>query len=120
MRRRKALIVGIGYRNHKHLSPLPGCLNDVCEMFNLLTGDMFGFDQRDVKVLCDEISTIGHVRVQQPTRINILLEMNWLTQGIVAGDSVIFFFAGHGESVHDVSGDEIETGIDQVCFNYLQ
>ena len=115
MRRSKALIVGIGYQNHKHLCPLRGCRNDVLEMFQLIVGPIFGFDPRNVRVLCDELQQVESVRVEQPTRINILRDLKWLTQGIRPGDSVVFFFAGHGESVRDSSGDEVETGIDQVC-----
>lgn len=111
--RKKALLVGIGYRNHKHLTPLRGCKNDVLQMFALLSSELFGFPERNIRVLCDELSQLGTVRVGSPTRTNILRDMKWLTEGVVAGDSVFFFFAGHGERVQDTSGDEKDTGFDQ-------
>lgn len=114
MNRRKALLVGIGYRNHKVLEPLPGCTNDVKEMFALLTSDLFGFSLNSVKVLSDELTSLDGVKVEHPTRFNILREMKWLTDNIGQGDSVVFFFAGHGDYMEDVSGDEVETGFDQV------
>lgn len=114
LNRKKALIIGIGYADHKHLAPVPGARNDVRDMFYLLTGELFGFQESDVSVLCDELDQIGSVAASAPTRINILREMKCLTEGIKAGDSVVFFFAGHGEAVEDTSGDEIETGVDQV------
>lgn len=107
--------MGIGYKGHKYLQELPGCRNDVVSMFKLLTGPLFGFEQSTVHILSDEVDRIGNVSVVAPTRINILQHMKWLTKDIVSGDSVVFFFAGHGEAVEDVSGDEIETGFDQVC-----
>lgn len=114
LNRRKALLIGIGYRNHKFFHALPGCKNDVSMMFDLLTSDLFGFPQRSVKVLSDELETIGTVQVEAPTRSNILRDMQWLTEDVKEGDSVVFFFAGHGDFIEDVSGDEVETGVDQV------
>lgn len=115
LKRRKALLVGIGYRNHRLLRPLPGCRNDVCNMFALITGPLFGFPTDNVRVLCDELQQVGDVIVSQPTRINILRDLRWLTTDVSPGDSVFFFFAGHGDFVEDLSGDEIESGFDQVC-----
>lgn len=115
LKRYKALLVGIGYGKHRFLRPLPGCRTDVRNMFDLLTGPLFRFPTDNVHVLCDEIDTLGSVKVEQPTRITILRELNWLTKYISPGDSVIFFFAGHGDFVVDFSGDEIESGLDQVC-----
>lgn len=116
LNRRKALLIGIGYRGHKHLHALPGCENDVRMMFELLTSDLFNFPQDSVKVLSDELETMDTVRVEAPTRFNILRDMVWLTDDVREGDSVVFFFAGHGDFIEDVSGDEVETGVDQVRF----
>lgn len=88
-------------------------------MFNLLTGPLFRFPKHDVRVLCDELNEIGGLPVAQPTRRNILRDLKWLTDGIQPGESVMFFFAGHGDFVEDVSGDEIESGFDQVCYLYF-
>lgn len=114
MNRRKALLIGITYRNHRALEELPGCTNDVKEMFALLTGDLFGFPSHSVKVLSDELEELGATEVEMPTRANILKHLKWLTEDIGSGDSVVFFFAGHGDFTEDLSGDEIETGLDQV------
>jgi len=119
LRRRKALLIGIGYRNHKHLMQLPGCTNDVCSMFQLLTSDLFNFPQHSISVLSDELSSIGDVPVEAPTRWNILKGMSWLTEDIHPGDSAVFFFAGHGDRIVDISGDEIESGFDQVSVSQL-
>lgn len=96
---------------------LPGCVNDVQQMFHLLTSDLFGFPQHSIRVLSDELDMLASVKVDSPTRSNILRDMRWLTQDIQSGESAVFFFAGHGDRVVDVSGDEIETGYDQVRFS---
>lgn len=117
LRRYKALLIGIGYRGHRFLKPLAGCCTDVLNMYRLLTGPYFQFPQENIHVLCDELDAVGKSVVDKPTRINIIRELTWLTKGISRGDSVIFFFAGHGDFVVDLSGDEIETGFDQVCIS---
>lgn len=114
LRRRKALLVGIGYQGHRFLRPLPGCRNDVRNMFNLLTGPLFGFSKDNIRILCDELESLDGVESLLPTRINITRFLHWLTVDIVHGDSVVFFFAGHGDFVEDLSGDEVESGYDQV------
>lgn len=116
LNRRKALLIGIGYQNHKFLHPLPGCKNDVTTMFNLLTSELYAFPQDSIRVLSDELTALGTSHVDAPTRFNILRDMFWLTEDVSEGDSVVFFFAGHGDFIDDVSGDEIETGVDQVRF----
>lgn len=114
LRRRKALLVGIGYQGHRFLRPLPGCKNDVRNVFNLLTGPLFGFSKDNIRILCDEIESLDGVEPSMPTRVNILRCFHWLTVDVTAGDSVVFFFAGHGDFVEDLSGDEVESGFDQV------
>lgn len=121
LRRRKALLVGIGYQGHRFLRPLPGCRNDVRNIFTLLTSPLFGFPRDNIRILCDELESVDGIKCSMPTRINILRLLNWLTVDIVCGDSVVFFFAGHGDFVEDLSGDEVESGFDQVSwyFRYL-
>lgn len=119
LKRRKALLIGISYRENRQLEDLPGCTNDVQQMFALLTSDLFGFKQDAIKVLSDELDTIGNVRAEAPTRANIIRDLTWLTEDLSRGESVVFFFAGHGDYIEDESGDEVETGYDQVCCGFL-
>lgn len=120
LKRRKALLIGIGYRENKHLEYLPGCTNDVRHMFTLLTSNLFNFPRDCVKVLSDEIDMIESVKAEAPTRSNILRDMAWLTSDLNRGDGVVFFFAGHGDYIEDKSGDEVETGYDQVRCQRVQ
>lgn len=119
LRRRKALLVGIGYQGHRFLRPLPGCRNDVRNIFNLLTSPLFEFSKDNIRILCDELESLDGVESSLPTRINILRDLHWLTVDVVHGDSVVFFFAGHGDFVEDLSGDEVESGFDQVRLDLI-
>jgi hypothetical protein len=40
------------------------------------------------------------------TTANILDALNWLKDGVVVGDKVLFYFRGHGATVPDTDGDE--------------
>lgn len=111
--RGKALVVGIGYRGDRTVSPLPACVNDVRVMFRVLV-ERFGFHRNNVTVLCDETPGVGETTLYAPTRENILGGMRWLLDGAVPGESYFFFFAGHGDMVVDISGDAVETGYDQL------
>lgn len=82
---KKALLVGI---NKYPSAPLRGCINDVLVIFKILTAK-FGFKTEDIKVLAD----------LDATRSNIINGLKWLTQGVAAGDTIVFHFSGHGSQV---------------------
>jgi hypothetical protein len=114
-KRYRALLIGIGYRNHYVLEHLRGAVTDVQEMYALVT-EHIGYNSRDVRVLSDEpLIGSGTVRSESPTKANIFAAMTWLVEGASAGDSCFFFFAGHGHHIPDVNGDEI-SGMDQVLY----
>lgn len=47
-------------------------------------------------------------RSRIPTKRNIQMALKWLVQGCQSGDSLIFYYAGHGSQVPDENGDEID------------
>lgn len=47
-----------------------------------------------------------------PTRHNITMALKWLTKASQSGDSLVFYYAGHGSHVPDVNGDE-KDGLDE-------
>lgn len=81
----KAVIVGI---NSYPSCPLRGCVNDAQDMASFLVKSR-GFKQENVQMLCDSRAT---------TR-NIIDNLNWLAQGVQAGDRVYFHYSGHGAQV---------------------
>lgn len=50
-----------------------------------------------------------------PTKKNILESLKWLVEGCQAGDSLVFYFSGHGVQQPDSNDDEMD-GMDEcIC-----
>jgi len=98
---KKALCCGLNYPNEKH--QLYGCIND-CLNWAKLVENNFGFDE--IRVLIDQNPDGTHATAptQIPTRANLLAQLGWLCSGAEPGDSLIFYYAGHGTQVKDSNG----------------
>ncbi|KAG6409144.1 hypothetical protein SASPL_132178 [Salvia splendens] len=104
---RRALVCGVSYKKQKH--ELKGSALDVSKMSALLL-DNFRFPQESVLVLAEED---GH---PPPTRENIEEGLRWLVRGIRPGDSLVFYFSGHGKRQREeVAGDEIDGFDETIC-----
>lgn len=129
--RRRAVVVGINYL----LAPdilLRGCCNDASAVACALVTTC-DFSPSEVILLVDAcparaysiaeasslLSTKEYQEAQrpddfilckdrQPTRRNILLALNWLRADAQPGDVLLFYFAGHGIQLDDMSGWEGE------------
>lgn len=90
---RKAFLVGISYPDTKYW--LPHCNHDAEVMRYMLCGPWGGFPDstEKVRVLMD---TPGADESAMPTRENIRTGLSWLAHEAVAGDSLLFFYSGHG------------------------
>ena len=94
MATKRALIVGInGYKG----SPLYGCVNDANAMRAVLI-ELYGFSNANIRVLCDRDATSDAIK----QRIQALVS------DATSGDTVVFFFAGHGTQVGVGVGDEVD------------
>ncbi|KAI8810261.1 caspase domain-containing protein [Cladochytrium replicatum] len=105
--RKKALLIGINYPGTK--AELKGCINDVRNVYRLLT-TRFGYkDTREcMLVLTDE----GQKDPQKlPTKQNMLSGFTWLVRDTKPGDSLYLHFSGHGSQQKDNDGDELD-GLD--------
>jgi metacaspase-1 len=97
-RRTKALLVGI----NDYPPPgsagqnLQGCLNDIEDMTRAL--EACGFEGSQIKLLRD----------QEATKARILAELRALVQGNNPGDSIVFYFSGHGSFRRDDNDDDGE------------
>lgn len=100
---KKAVLVGINYKNSD--LQLRGCINDVRNMTQMLTTN-FGFEKDNMKILTEEDSVT-------PTKTNIIENIVWLTKDTKPGDTVVFYYSGHGSYVKDTTNDEID-GKDEV------
>ncbi|KAK2982329.1 hypothetical protein RJ640_009026 [Escallonia rubra] len=50
-----------------------------------------------------------------PTKYNMQRAMNWLVQGCQSGDSLVFYYTGHGLRVPDFDGDERDGYDEALC-----
>jgi len=100
----RALCVGINYKSTAY--ELYGCVNDAKNMAEQLR--TFFPAAGEIRTLTDETAT-------KPTKANILAGINWLVSGLVAGQNVVFQFAGHGGRVRDTNGDEA-SGLDSCIY----
>jgi Caspase domain len=102
MPRNLALLVGVDrYPNLPEKNQLRSCANDARLMARVLR-ERFGFGEEGLRLLVDE----------DATREKILTALGDLLAQVRKGDSVVFYFSGHGSEVPDAEGDE-PSGMDQ-------
>ncbi len=89
---RRALLIGINAYSDK---PLRGCVGDAQAMATLLH-ERFGFDAAEITLLLD-----GQASLERVNR-----EMARLLEVTQSGDTVCFFYAGHGTVFEQSDGSE--------------
>lgn len=105
---KKALLVGVNdYAPIGSGGPdLQGCVNDVKDMANTLNVlDIVHAVPRSMHILTDA----------RATRAAILKGLVWLVTGAKKGDTLVFFYSGHGSYVADVDKDEIDKKDETIC-----
>jgi hypothetical protein len=104
---KKALLVGINHYPNPE-NNLKGCINDVLLMSKILQ-EQYGFDDiNNLRVLTDERALTADIRTR----------LQWLVDGAVAGDTLVFHYSGHGSQVRDRDGDELKDGLDEIICPY--
>ncbi len=98
---KRALLVGINYKNTPH--QLNGCINDVKNMANFLQTQL-GYENKNIVMLTDDT-------LVKPTRANILKGFDSLIKVLKSGDEAFFQYSGHGLQIPDYNRDE-ESGYD--------
>jgi len=104
-RTRKALLIGINYTGKPF--QLNGCINDANFIMKFLIRN-YDFKRDDCKIMTDDSKDEALI----PTRKNIINAMEWLVKDAKPGDSLFFHYSGHGLSIKDRDGDEID-GMDE-------
>ena len=94
---KKALLIGINYKGS--LDELRGCINDIRNINDILKNNC-DYCEKNIKLLTEEDNN------ELPTRGNIEKNINWLLSGVVEGDTLFFYYSGHGSNVDDNNGDE--------------
>lgn len=104
--RKLALLVGIN--DYQAVTHLQGCINDVERMRRLLVSK-FGFAADDVVVLKDS----------QATKASILGTFrSHLIDQAAPETIVLIHISAHGSHMTDLSGDEVEDGLDETVVPY--
>jgi len=98
-----ALLVGVNdYPNFEAHFQLRGCENDVNLIKTVLT-TRYGFSEANIQTLLS----------QNATKANIVTALqDWLVAQAQPGDTVVFYYSGHGVQVNDTNGDE-DDGFDE-------
>jgi len=100
---KKALILGLNYKNSKY--ELNGCISDANNMYNFLTNNCL-FNSKNIKILTDDTKN-------KPTLSNIKKYIKWLVSDVLPGDILVFTYSGHGSNIKDKTNDETD-GSDEV------
>ena len=110
---KKALLVGIN--NYPGTSSdLRGCLNDVADGYSSLTAKSIENNIRDAEATLRGFGfTCTKLLDTAATKAGIIAAMKSLKTCTRAGDSIVFYYSGHGSQVRDSSGDEAD-GFDEV------
>lgn len=93
---KKALLIGINYIGSQ--CELNGCINDILNIRKFLV-ESCGYLETNIKTLTDT----GDI---YPTKLNIEENITWLISNSSKGDTLFFYYSGHGSYINDISGDE--------------
>jgi uncharacterized caspase-like protein len=100
---KKALVIGIN--DYAPIGPggpdLNGCINDARDMANTLV--ICGFPPANIRILTN----------QNAKRANIIAYLNWLMANTKSGDSLAFYYSGHGTRVANIGADLEIDGLDE-------
>lgn len=102
-----ALLAAIDDYSRVGAPNLPGCSTDLKGMHEMLTGKL-GFPSANVRTLVN----------QEATKDGVLRELDSLVSKAQPGDSVIFYFSGHGGQVPDYDDDEKEDSLDEALITH--
>jgi hypothetical protein len=101
---KRALLIGINYKNSD--ASLNGCINDVNNIRSILINNC-GYSPQNIRILTEEQQV-------QPTRKNIESNVQWLVTNCLPGDTLFFYYSGHGSFVKDASNGDETDGQDEV------
>ncbi|XP_074333628.1 uncharacterized protein LOC141671329 isoform X2 [Apium graveolens] len=104
--RKRAVVCGVSYLGQK--SNLEASISDARSVKDFLVKNM-RFPDESIYLLTE--AEVDPSRI--PTRANILKALKWLVESCKAGDSLVFYYTGHGSKERDFDGDEID-GFDEV------
>jgi len=98
-----AVLIGINKYDPALNADLNGCVNDVENMYKILT-DTYGFPHDNIRMLTDYRAT-GQAMFER---------IEWLLSHTVPGDELVLHYSGHGSQVRDRNGDELNDYLDEI------
>ncbi|KAL9231805.1 hypothetical protein vseg_006978 [Gypsophila vaccaria] len=104
---KRALICGVSYRRQKY--KLKGTLTDVYNIKHLLMYK-YHFPEYVIRLLTEEDDPD-----RAPTKANMEEGLRWLVEGCRPGDSLVFYFSGHGLRQPDFDSDELDGFDETLC-----
>ena len=102
---KKALLIGINYQSIPSIS-LNGCINDTINIRNVLI-DAYGYNPSNIVMLRDDSSN-------QPTRYNIMQQLQLLAAQSSNLEEIFILYSGHGSLINQNGNDTESTGMDQI------
>ncbi|XP_022744394.1 metacaspase-1-like [Durio zibethinus] len=106
--KKRAVLCGVSYKKWKY--KLKGTINDVLNMKDLLI-QKYEFREENILVLTEKQSDARLI----PTKANIENCLNWLVKGCRSGDSLVFFYSGHGLRQPNFNNDERDGFDETIC-----
>ena len=107
-KRQLALVIGVGTYKNPRVPPLPGASADAQRMYDYLIGEQGpAFPSSNVCLLINE----------NANKKNVIDAFSTLTDRAEKGDTVVFYYAGHGSQVKDANNDESD-GMDETFLVY--
>ncbi|KZS96418.1 peptidase C14 [Sistotremastrum niveocremeum HHB9708] len=104
---KRALLFAFEYKHRAHEDlDLIGAHKDADRLKSLLI-DLFGFEEKNIKVVLDEGTGPGASRIMK--------EMRWLKKDVRPGDSLFFHFSGHGDQMKNLNGGESDSEDEVMC-----
>lgn len=104
---KRALICGVSYKKQKY--KLKGTLTDAYNIHQLLK-NQYHFPEHAIRVLTEE-----NELDRAPTKANMEEGLRWLVEGCKPGDSLVFYFSGHGLRQLDSENDELDGFDETLC-----
>jgi len=95
---KRAFLCGINYIGTS--SALNGCINDINNINNFLVKNC-GYDPKNITIMTDDAKC-----QRKPTKENMEAGIRALSVGCKAGDTIVFYYSGHGSDIKDSNGDE--------------
>jgi hypothetical protein len=103
---KRAYLCGINYKGTD--AELNGCVNDIANINNFLV-QKCGYSPANIRITTDHPG----FGIDIPEKQTIENNLSWLVRDCIPGDTLLFYYSGHGSDIKDRSGDESD-GLDSV------